>query len=488
VSVDGLSPLLERLAAAATDDEMWSVLGEIPPPEREVERVRVRERLVVILRKKGVHAPARVVDALGYTRARVPPPDKPDDRTKPQNSSNGGRFVVRRSSGLSGEVPDEPPDLAHEANILDELSADLVLAGLAGERDGARLLYLMLTSRLLPWGSPGNRPVSGLARGAASTGKSFLTELVLEFFPPSAHFLLSAASKRFLFYTEEPLEHRFIVIAEWASIANDEELVAALRTLLTEGRLRYGTVMADGAAPRALTVGKDGPTGLLMTTTRPYTDDELETRLIAFPTDDSREQTRAVYLALAAREKRPEPLDASRWHELQEWLAQRGEHRVQIPYFDKLAAEMPDEALRLRRDFVSLLCLVRAHALLHQVTRARADDGEVVATLDDYAAVRELLDGLISQSVDAAVSAQTRATVEAVRALTAPEAIEHVSARKVTDELGIGRSATYARIRRALNAGYLVDLSRKDERGMKLAIGVELPVERRFLPAVEALR
>jgi hypothetical protein len=160
----------------------------------------------------------------------------------------------------------------------------------------------MLTSRLLPRGKSTNRPVSGLPKGASSTGKSFLTELVLRFFPPSAYFLLSAASKRYLFYTAETLEHRFIVIAEWASIANDEDLVAALRTLLTEGRLRYGTVSTEGNAPVAYEIDKTGPTGLLMTTTRAHIDEELDTRLVSFITDDSPEQTRKVFTALAGLE------------------------------------------------------------------------------------------------------------------------------------------------------------------------------------------
>jgi hypothetical protein len=477
MSLDVYAELLDRLAAAATDDAMWAALAKMQPPDSTIAREQLRERLIRVLKAKGISSPARVLDAHGFGRAR---PGRPDNRTAHQNDRASGPHPPKE------RAPDSPPDIAGETNILEALLEDLAATGLAGERDGARLVYLMLTSRLLPWGKPTNRPVSGLPKGASSTGKSFLTELVLRFFPPSAYFLLSAASKRYLFYTEESLEHRFVVIAEWASIANDEDLVAALRTLLTEGRLRYGTVSTEGNVPVACEIDKAGPTGLLMTTTRAHIDEELETRLVSFITDDSPEQTRKVFTSLAKLEDDDGPaVDVGRWHQLQEWLAQRGEHRVHIPFIGELAERMPTDAPRLRRDFVSLLCLVRAHALLHQLTRERDGHGRIVATIDDYTVVRELVDGLISQAVDAAVSPQVRATVEVVREMA--EGVEHVSVKKIADRLEIGRSATYARVRRALASGFLVNLAKEGERGLKIALGADLPAERAFLPPPDDL-
>jgi hypothetical protein len=487
MSLDGYVQWLERLAAADTEDAMWATFGEAQPPRDPLTWMQLRNRLINVLKEKRVSAPARVADSWRGVYVRRGAPDEPDNRKTHQNANGDGRFRVHTPHRTA---PDEPPDLASEADILAALLRDLAASGLAGEQDGARLVYLQLTSRLLPWGKPTNRPVSGLPKGASSTGKSFLTDVVLKLFPSSAYFLLTAASKRYLIYTDESLEHRFVVVAEWASIANDEDLVAALRTLLSEGRLRYGSVSTEGGAPMAFEIDKAGPTGLLMTTTRAQIDEELETRLISFVTDDSPEQTRKVFEALAGLEDDDElPIDVGRWHDLQEWLAQHGEHRVHIPYIGRLAKLMPTDAPRLRRDFVSLLCLVRAHALLHQVTRERDDRGRIVATIDDdYTVVRGLLDGLISQAVDAAVSPQMRATVEAVRVLTEELAVEYVSVKRITDKLGVGRSATYARIRRALASGFLVNLAAEGERGLKIAIGAELPTERTFLPLSDDLR
>ena len=62
------------------------------------------------------------------------------------------------------------------------------------------------------------------------------------------------------------------------------------------------------------------------------------------------------------------------WHQLQYWLAD-GERRVEIPFATDARRLIPPIAVRLRRDFGSLLGLVRAHALLH-----RADPSTMTST------------------------------------------------------------------------------------------------------------
>jgi len=73
---------------------------------------------------------------------------------------------------------------------------------------------------------------------------------------------------------------------------------------------------------------------------------------------------------------------------------------------------MPPLDVRLRRDFKALLNLITAHALLHQATRQRDTEGCIIATLEDYAVVRELVADLISEGVEATVPATVRDTVE----------------------------------------------------------------------------
>jgi hypothetical protein len=442
---------------------------------------------------QGVAASVRIVeaaegkDASDHLAARltvdefrpVPPEDPETPKTGAEPASLRGNAF--READLT--APERPP-LADEPDLLAAFRRDLRSAGVAGEQRGAQITLLALTSRVLPWGKPTNRPVSAIGKGSTSTGKSYTQRTVLRFFPPEAYVDLGSMSKKYLLYTGESLAHRFIVVPEWAVVAGDEELVASLRTLLSEGRLVHGTVDGDGRREARL-IQKDGPTGLLMTTTASSVDVELETRCLSFLTDDTPEQTRRVFEVLAELEDEDElDVDFDRWHQLQRWIA-AGECRVRIPFVRGLAVLMPDGATRLRRDFVSMLCLVRAHAVLHQATRKRDERGRIVATLADYAAVRELLDELVAEAVDATVSAATRETVQAARDLLDEDGGKHVSVKKIADRLGIGKSATYDRVRRATAAGFLANLAKKDERGWKVALGAELPSGGSFLPSPE---
>jgi hypothetical protein len=210
----------------------------------------------------------------------------------------------------------------------------------------------------------------------------------------------------------------------------------------------------------------------------------METRCLSLSTDDTPEQTRRVYGVYADQEEELEtPVDFDAWHELQEWIAARGETRALIPFVRALSELMPTGATRLRRDFVSLLCLVRAHAILYQAQRERDQHGRIVATIEDYDVVRELIGQLIAEGVEASVPEKTRETVEVVRGLI-DQGTTHPSRKAIADRLEIGRSATYDRIRDALLRGYLVNEAGKNERGMRLSLGAELPTtDADFLPS-----
>jgi hypothetical protein len=412
-------------------------------------------------------------------------PDGPDNRTNEREpaslSERNVREAVRTPSG-------QTPPLALESDILGRFRVDLRRAGLAGEKRLAALTYLALTSRVLPWGRPTERPVSMIVKGTTSTGKSHTTQTVLRFFPSSAYLDLGPMSRRFLFYDEESYSHRVMIVPEWASICGDEELVALLRTLLSEGRIVHGTVEGEGKRS-ARRIEKEGPTGLIVTTTQGFVDAEMETRCLSLSTDDTPEQTRRVFAVFADQEEQTENrVDFDAWQELQAWIAAHGETRVLIPFLRALSELMPTGATRLRRDFVSLLCLIRAHAILYQAQRERGERGRIVATVEgDYEPVRALIGEVIAEGVEASVPEKTRETVEVVRGLI-DQGTTHPSAKAIADGLEIGRSATYGRIGDALRRGYLINEAAKSERRMKLVLGAELPAAgEEFLPTSDEI-
>jgi hypothetical protein len=367
-------------------------------------------------------------------------------------------------------------ELAKAPNILERFAAELAQSGVAGEARIAKLLYLAVTSRLL------RRPVSIALKGPSSGGKSHVVERVLSFVPDSAYYALTAMSERTLAYSEEPIKHRFLIIYEAAGMSG-EFATYLMRSLLSEGKVRYETVekTSEGIKPRL--IEREGPTGLIVTTTAVKLHPENETRLLSLTVTDTQDQTRAVMAALAEEASEAGP-NFEPWHALQVWL-EGAEHRVWIPYAKILADLIPPVAVRLRRDFGALLNLIRAHALLHQASRDTDAGGRIIATIEDYAAVRELVVDLVGEGVETAVPKTVRETVEAVKRLRECSNGEPVTVAELARKLELDRSTVSRRVRSAKDRGYLRDLEDNPRKPSRLVLGDDLPDDVQILPKPE---
>jgi hypothetical protein len=383
------------------------------------------------------------------------------------------------AEAASREAWEQCQKLAEEPDILGRFAEELARSGVAGEGRIAKLLYLAVTSRLL------ERPVSVALKGPSSGGKSYLVERVLSFFPKSAYYALTAMSDRTLAYSEEPIRHRFLIIYEAAGMSG-EFATYLMRSLLSEGKVRYETVekTSEGIKPRL--IEREGPTGLIVTTTAVKLHPENETRLLSLTVTDTQDQTRAVMAALAEEVGEAEA-NIEPWHALQRWL-ESAEHRVWIPYAKKLAELIPPVAVRLRRDFGAVLNLIRAHTLLHQASRQRDPEGRIVATIKDYAAVRELVADLVSEGIEATVPTTVRETVEVVKRLREDSKDEPVTVAELARELKLDRSAVSRRVRNAKDRGYLRDLEENPRKSSRLVLGDDLPDDLHILPKPEAVR
>jgi hypothetical protein len=146
-------------------------------------------------------------------------------------------------------------------------------------------------------------------------------------------------------------------------------------------------------------------------------------------------------------------------------------------------------SVRLRRDFGAVLNLIRAHALLHQASRERDDQGRIVATIgEDYAAVRELVADLVSEGIEATVPKTVRETVEAVKRLREDSTGEPVTATDLARVLKLDRSAVSRRVKNAKDRGYLRDLEENPRKPSRLVPGDDLPDDLQILPKPEDVR
>ncbi len=94
-----------------------------------------------------------------------------------------------------------------------------------------------------------------------------------------------------------------------------------IRSLLSEGKVRYVTVEKTKAGLNSRLIEREGPTGLIVTTTAVRLHPENETRLLSLTVNDSPAQTKAVLLAHANGSGRGGNVEP--WHDLQAWLAGR---------------------------------------------------------------------------------------------------------------------------------------------------------------------
>jgi hypothetical protein len=201
--------------------------------------------------------------------------------------------------------------------------------------------------------------------------------------------------------------------------------------------------------------------------------------MLSLSADDSEAQTRAVLAALAAGPA-AQP-DYAEWHAYHRWLA-AASHRVTIPYAPWLASQVPPVAVRLRRDFRSVLRLIETHAIMHQLTRSTEDAWRIIATEADYLAVRNLTADLISDAICATVLPATRETVAAVADLCEIRP-GGATVHDLADALRIERSAAQRRLKAARERGYLRNTETRRGRPGRYEPDEPLPDEIAVLPA-----
>jgi hypothetical protein len=416
-----------------------------------------------------------------------------------------GHFMTYQNIGVSGASETRAPELAtyqtetlaecrglaNQASILSLLSHELTLSGFAGSTDIPELVVLSMLTRLF------EDPVSLVVKGPSGAGKSFALQAALNFVPSEAYEMYSGMSEKALLYLKDlDLKHRMLVIGEAAGLA-DGQGRAFLRQLLSEGHVRYATVQStDGGMVGEELDHLEGPTGLIMTTTAPGLHPEDESRMISVQIQESAEQIRAALFSQAKRSSGSRyEIDYCPWHALHEYC-ETIEGPVVVPYAEELAAVLPTSHFRVQRDFPKVLSLIKAHALMHSCTRELDAEGQLAATLDDYAVVHGLVADALAEGIEAGVPANVREVIEAVRTLSptdvqatgyAYDTPSSVSQRNIAEHIERDQSVVSRHVRVAIDKGFLVDDNPGQGREAQIRLGgCELP-QGYALPSPEEL-
>ncbi len=227
-------------------------------------------------------------------KAEIPHELTPEEKTTAEAQLKAeAEAALAASEGLL----DDPHLMLRDAEGNSRIDEGLDASGLAGERNNAKQLYLAINSRIT------DRPVNISVEGPSAAGKTYLVEKVRALFPDDAVVYLSAGSERHLVYTDTVLRHKFIWVGESAGLnAKSTEGVGMTmwRELTWSGRLVYSTVEKVGNKMVGVQKVKEGPTGLIITGTKPP-EEEMATRMLTITIRDDPKQTALVMDQTAKR-------------------------------------------------------------------------------------------------------------------------------------------------------------------------------------------
>lgn len=364
----------------------------------------------------------------------------------------------------------------------------IVSQGYGGDVGQPLITYLAATSRLLAM-RPGAMPVHLLLVSQASAGKSYLLGIVLRLLPDEARHVIDAGSPRALIYDEADLQHRVLVFGEADSLpaGEDNPAASAVRNLLQEHHLKYKVPIKNPETGEYVTkeVDKPGPTVMVSTSTRRL-GYQLDTRVFSLDVVDTPDKIGAALLVQAELELSGATAPDDALIAYQSYLQALAPWEAAVPFIKVLAAEIGRKATapRIMRDFARLTSLIKSAAIIRHRQRQRDKAGRVVAQIEDYATVFDLVGSMYEATLTGA-SKEIRATVQAVEEMLDRD--ESVTATTLATRLGVNRSTASRRVNTAIKRGWIVNRETKRGQPWDLQLGEPLP-ETQGLPSPEMLK
>lgn len=362
-----------------------------------------------------------------------------------------------------------------------------------GDRKVPELVCIATVTRVLKQ-REGTMPCHTLILGPSSAGKNHALKAALRLLPDEAYVKYDAGSARILVYDARPVAHRCIVFLEQDSIPKDVEdnpAASAVRSLLQENELTWQVVEYDAETHShyVRVIKRRGPSVLITTSTRSFREqraEQLDTRVLTLEVVSDAQQIRAALKAQARAERHGLPSPPAELIAFQELLGLLGPWDVTLPFAGQLAEALgralPDP--RVLRDYLKIISLVKAVAVVRHAHRQRDEQGRLVATLSDYRTIFDLVASMYEDTTTGATDLIRRA-VEVVRAVANARS-GGATIREVGRALGLSGTSAWRCIRAALRNQWLVNLEERKYRPARLDVGDPMP-EQVGLPRPEQL-
>lgn len=285
--------------------------------------------------------------------------------------------------------------IAHDP-LLFKKRIDLVnKMGVVGERKNIAMYFCTIDSRL-HLNDEGTDATNALATknsGHFGSGKSHTLTVCTKLCPENSYCMITNGSPKSLYHRKVGLKHQALIVTEGFQFqennADDSELVYSVRTLLSEGEVKYNYVGKDEDG-KQLTIEKkiEGPTSFITTTIMEKLEPQLEDRLFTIHPDEGVEQTKNI-ISMTAIQKSGQFSGVGEkiifaWKEFHKSLQPV---RFVIPFAVKIADHINKNRtvpITTRRAFKRVLSVIQAVACSYQYQRKRAENGYIIAEVSDY--------------------------------------------------------------------------------------------------------
>jgi DNA primase len=259
--------------------------------------------------------------------------------------------------------------------------------GVIGEKRNIGTYMVVIDSSLLPMGTSGSEALAAKNSGPQGSGKSHPLFTTLKLYPKSAYYLITSGSAKSLYNLNDGLKHKALILTEALQLQSgrqgDNELAYSIRTLVSEGHLKYQYTGFIDKKKVTIVQELKGPTSLLTTTIHGKLEEQLEDRMITIHPNTTAEQTRDIISRTA--EMASGNRDAVDKKTLDSWKLFYESLEpvvVVIPYAKDIAEFINRNGslpITARRAFKRVLTTIKTIALIHQRQRRRDDMGNVIA-------------------------------------------------------------------------------------------------------------
>jgi len=273
--------------------------------------------------------------------------------------------VSAAASEMSKEESEKAIEYLKSNNLINAISKDIEDMGLIGESKNALLLYLSLTSRMLPV------PVSINILSRDSAGKSFLRDTVLSLFHAESINQYTYISNKALLYDSKALNGKILAIDDMEGI---RECMPYLKSIISDQRISTLSTIADARIGQRSVQDiseKVALSVIVSSSELNQLNEDIRRLFLTITLDESQEQTRKIIENQIFSETAEGQKLLSFRKDIQKvhQNAQRMLKPLQVCFPDNLSISYPSNCIHNRRDMQIFISLVKSIALLHQFQR-----------------------------------------------------------------------------------------------------------------------